>query len=169
MKNFAKTLAGFVAGIALVAGVAYATTSPNSFYNGFNPQTNGYGINGVLTAGGAVPTVSAAGSGSTCSGGVVGPATGGAYAGQIATTVCTTLVVQFTAAVPTLVYSGSTNSPAPPTGGYCEMWDITHPSIEYVTTFAFTGSGAFYTGYTCTSASETVTAGDAIGYRVTLW
>ena len=182
MKNFAKTLGGFVAGLALVAGIAYATTSPNLFYNGFNPQTNAQGIAGVLTAGGAVPTVSAPGSGSTCSGGTLSVATGGAYAGQVTTSTCTTLVLQIKAAIPTIVVSNAggangngggavqTNSPAPPTGGFCEFFDVTHPADSlYAGTFAFTGSGASYTGYTCTSQSMTITAADVVGYRVTLW
>jgi hypothetical protein len=184
MKKFLKFVAAFAAGLTL-AGAALATTSPNSYYGGFNPQTNGYGLPGVLTAGGSVPTVSAPGSGSTCGSGTISVATGGAFAGQVTTATCTTLVLQISGAIPGLVYSGApgtngtgnaypnqTNSPAPPTGGICIFVDATHPADSYAVgqgTFAFVGSGTSYTGYTCTSASMTITAGDVIQYLVFLY
>jgi len=182
-KLFSKS-AVLAAGTLLAAAV-FATTSPNTFYNGFNPQTNGYGLNGVPTAGGTVPTVSAPGSGSTCGSGTISAATGGAFAGQVTTATCTTLVLQISGAIPGLVYSGApgtngtgnaypnqTNSPAPPTGGICIFVDATHPADSYAVgqgTFAFVGSGTSYTGYTCTSASMTITAGDVIQYLVFLY
>ena len=181
MKKFLKVPAALVAALAMVVGLSYATTSPNSFYAGFNAQTNAYGVTGTITAGGAAPVVSAPGSGSTCSGGTLVVA-GGATAGQVTSTTCTALTIKLTAAVPTIVVSNAggangngggavqTNSPAPPTGGVCEFFDVTHLADTLQQgTFAFTGSGTSYTGYTCTSQAMTVTAGDVVAYRITLY
>jgi hypothetical protein len=51
-------------------------------------------------------------------------------------------------------------------------YDVTHPAANTVSgawnvgTFAYVGTGTTYTGYTCTFASLTITAGDTILYQV---
>jgi hypothetical protein len=184
MKNFAKTLGGFVAGLALVAGIAYATVNPNSFYAGYNQQTTQNGINGLITSGGPVPTTT----GSTCASGTV-TAVGGASYGQLNTTTCTALTVVLKGAVSSLVVSqappptsstpyfgAGTNSSAPPNGAICESYDITHPADNTVSgawnlgTFAYTTATvngvSTDVNYTCTFAALTVTAADVILYKI---
>ncbi len=174
MKILSK-LTAVVAGLVLASGVALATTSPNSFYAGFNPQTNGNGFTGAIVAGGPPPTATT----STCSGGTV-VVTGGTFAGVAKTTTCTSLVLVLTAANSTLAYSNAppptsnspyfgtqTNSPAPPHGGFCFGHDETN-AAAYQGVFALVGSGTYYTGYTCT-ITATVTGGDTVSYVIILY
>ena len=172
MKNFLRYLAALAVGIA-VAGSALATVAP-SYYAGYRQEANQNGINGLIVSGGVAPTTAA----STCSSGTV-VAKGGASYGQLTTATCTTLVVVLTGAISGLVVSSgnndglnAANSSAPPNGAICLSYDVTHPADNTVSgawnvgTFAYVGTGATYTGYTCTFASLTITAADTILYQI---
>ena len=187
MKTFARKLAAFVAGLALV-GIAAATTNPNAtFYAGYSQQTTLNGFNGLFVSGGPAPTTA----GSTCASGTV-VAKGGATAGELDTTVCTSLTVVLKGAVSGLVVSqappptsnspyfgAGTNSSSPPNGAICESYDITHSADNTVSGAWNVGTFAYTTAtvngvttdvnYTCTFAALTVTAGDTILYRITAY
>jgi hypothetical protein len=161
MKNFAKTFAGVVAGIALAAGLAYAVT-PTAYTAGFRQEGNANGLNGLVVSGPTAPVTT----GSTCASGTL-TVTGGATAGQVATTTCTTLVLVLTGSVSSLVVSSglndgknATNSSTPPNGAVCLAFDETH--------YAAIGGtyAATATSYTCTYASATITASDVIKYVI---
>jgi hypothetical protein len=149
MKSLTSKIAGFVAGLALASGLAYAT---NVFYAGYNAQTNQFGINGVVTAGGPIPT-----SGASTSCGTLGAIVGGTYAGQVTTAAVTTCTLQLVLPVPTLVVSGGANSAAAPNGLICRVFDITHPAVEAI---------ASTTTTSCTTGSMTITAGDVLQYEL---
>lgn len=173
MKKLLKVTSAFIAGLAMAAGLAYATTNPNAFYAGYNQFTNQNGLNGVVVSGGAAPT-----SGGSTSCGTLGAITGGSTAGQVATAGVTTCTVQLVFPVSALVVSGApgangtangypnqTASSAPPNGAVCLFIDETHPAT-YAGTFAFVTTGTIYTGFTCTSASLTISSGDTLKYVV---
>jgi hypothetical protein len=175
MKKLLCKIATLVAGLALASSMAFATTNPNSFYAGFNQQTEQNGINGLIVSGGPAPGAAA----STCSSGSV-TVLGGASYGQATTATCTTLVLVLTGTISSLVVSdglndgkNATNSSTPPNGAICLSYDVTHPAANTVsgawnvgTYAAATALNGVYTTYTCTFASLTITAADVLLYQI---
>ncbi len=179
MKKFIGKLVAVCTGLVLVAGVASATVAP-AYQSGYRQEANQNGLNGLLVSGGVAPTTAA----STCASGTV-TAKGGASYGEVDTTTCTAFTLVLTGAKSSLVVSQAppptsnspyfgtaANSSAPPNGAICLSYDVTHAADNTVSgawnvgTFAFVGTGATYTGYTCTFAAITITAGDTILYQV---
>ena len=153
-KSLKSKILGFLTGLALVGGLAFAA---NTFYVGYNPQTNQFGVGGLETYGGAPPVVTG-----TC--GTIPAAVGGTSLGQVTTAAVTTCTLTFTLPVPTIVVSSgnndgknSVNSAAAPTGMFCQVFDLTHPAVEVIATVTATA---------CTTAAMTITAGDVIQYSL---
>lgn len=153
---FKSKLLGFLAGLALVGGLAVAA---NTYYAGYLPQTNQTGVNGIEIAGGAVPIVTG-----TC--GTIGTVTGGTGAGEIVTAAVTSCTLTLTLPVSTLVVSSgnndgknAVNSSAAPTRLRCSLKDITHPAAAAIYASAPTTTA-------CSFAAQTITAGDTMAYEI---
>lgn len=156
MKNFAKTIAGVVAGVALAAGLAFAA---NTYYAGYNPQTNANGVTGLVVSGGALPVVTQGGG--TCTGIAVA---GGTSAGTITVTTSSSCVLTVTLPVPSIVVSSgnndgknATNSAAAPTGIVCTFTDTSNSGAVIASTGAVSTT-------VCTSGA--VASGHVISYVI---
>ena len=73
MRNFKSKILGFLVGLSAVAGLAVAA---NTFYTGYNPNTNQLGQVGLMVAGGPVPVITG-----TC--GTIPAAVGGTSTFQV--------------------------------------------------------------------------------------
>lgn len=164
MKTLLGKLVAAVAAVAFVSASALAVT-PTPYSAGYRQEGNLNGLNGLVVAGPTAPTTV----GSTCSAGTL-TVVGGATAGQVTTATCTTLVLILTGSVSSLVVSSglndgknATNSSTPPNGAICIAYDETHPNANAAIygTYAATA-----TTYTCTFASQTITAADVMKYLI---
>jgi hypothetical protein len=164
MKNFAKTLAGFIAGIAMVASLSFAA---NTFYAGYNAQTNQNGAVGLDVSGGTPPVVTGSTGCGTLTLQAGGTSTGSVKIGTFATTCALTLTLP----VPTIVVSNAggangngggkvqTNSAAAPNGLLCTFYDST-TQILLVEAISSTTTA-------CSSVTSTsIVTGDVIFYNI---
>lgn len=137
---------------------------------GFSPTTNLQGFPGLDVSLGTPPTTV----GSTCASGTL-TVTGGASAGKIVTTTCTTLVVVLTWTIPKLGPGGVAGSNgsgysqaafAPSLSGvFCALADLTHPATITQASTSYTAPTATANGsVVCTASSATITAGDTVLY-----
>lgn len=158
-KTFTSKLLGFVAGLALAGSLAVAA---NTFYAGYNPNTNSAGSLGLSVAGGPVPVVTGSGGCGTLSGQVGGTGRSSVVIGTFATTCALTVTLP----VPTLVISSgnndgknATNSAAAPNGLVCSFFDKT-TQIVIVSAIAATTTS-------CASVTNTgIVTGDVIQITV---
>lgn len=144
-----KILGGLV-GLLAVAGIAF---SANTFYAGYNPNTNQFGLNGIQVNGGTQPTFT----GSSC--GTIGTVSGGTGGGEFITAAVTSCTITLNLPVPAIVVSGGAPGAAVPTRLRCTLRDLTHPAAQAV-------YSAIPTTTTCAFATQTITAGDTLAYTI---
>lgn len=156
-----------LASAALALGLSGAVTAQHADV-GFSPTTNLQGFPGLDVSLGTPPATT----GSTCASGTL-TVTGGASAGKIVTTTCTTLVVVLTWTIPKLGPGGvngnggySQAAFAPALGGVaCYVIDLTHPANVTQASTTYTAPTATAAGsVVCTMSSATITAGDTLLY-----
>jgi hypothetical protein len=156
-----------LASAALALGLAGSVTAQHADV-GFSPTTNLQGFPGLDVSLGTPPATT----GSTCASGTL-TVTGGASAGKIVTTTCTTLVVVLTWTIPKLGpggvngnggYSQAAFAPAL-SGVACYVVDLTHPANITQASTTYTAPTATANGsVVCTMSSATITAGDTVLY-----
>ena len=125
LKSFKSKLAGFLVGISAAAGLAIAA---NTFYTGYNPNTNQQGFLGLEIFGGTVPLVTGTTGCGTISTPVGGTSRGEFTIGTFATSCAITIT---TPTVSFVVSSGNNdgknavNSSSVPNGMQCTLRDLT--------------------------------------------
>jgi hypothetical protein len=156
-----------LATLALAFGAGDAALAQHADV-GFSPTTNLQGFPGLDVSLGTPPATT----GSTCASGTL-TVTGGASAGKIVSTTCTTLVVVLTWTIPKLGtggvagsagsgYSQAAFAPAL-TGVACYVVDLTHPANITQASTSYTAPTATANGsVVCTMSSATITAGDSL-------
>ncbi len=156
-----------LASAALALGLAGSVTAQHADV-GFSPTTNLQGFPGLDVSLGTPPATT----GSTCASGTL-TVTGGASAGKIVTTTCTTLVVVLTWTIPKLGPGGvngnggySQAAFAPTLSGvFCALANLTHPATITQASTSYTAPTATANGsVVCTASSATITAGDTVLY-----
>lgn len=158
-KSTRSKVLGFLVGVSASLGLAFAA---NTFYTGFNPQTNQFGNNGLSVAGGLPPVVTGSTGCGTLTAQKGGTSTGSVTIGTFNTTCALTV----TLAVPTIVVSSglndgknAVNSAAAPAGLVCTFFDATTQIV------IVSAVGATTTA--CSSVTNTgMVTGDVIQYRV---
>ncbi len=155
---FKSKLSGFVAGLALVGGLAFAA---NTFYAGYTPNTNQRGENGVPVAGGAVPVITGTAGCGTLTAQVGGTGTGSVTIGTFSSSCALTVTLP----VPTIVVSSgnndgknAVNSAAAPNGIYCTFLDKTTPTDSVY--------AASSTTTACVTNTATMVTGDVIQFNI---
>lgn len=168
MTKFKCLLAGFALAFGF-AGFDAAAVAQNGPV-GFDPTTSLQGFPGLDVSLGTPPTTT----GSTCASGTL-TVVGGASAGKVTTTTCTTLVLKLNWAIPALGAGGvngvagggySQAAFAPTlTGVFCTAANLTVPAAFTESATTYTAPTATAAGsLTCTFTSATITAGNVILY-----
>jgi hypothetical protein len=163
----------FLLSVFACAGLAgLFASAPVSAQNadvGFNSYNGLQGFPGLDVSLGTVPSTT----GSTCASGTL-TVTGGASAGKVVSTTCTTLVLKLTWTIPALGYGGTNGnggysqaSFAPTLSGVlCTVIDLTHPAAVTQASTAYVAPTATAAGsISCTASSATITAGDTLLYN----
>lgn len=160
MSKLKSKVLAVLAGLVAISGAAFAA---NTFYTGYNPQTNQWGLPGLNVAGGApLPVVTGSAGCGVLTAQVGGVSTGSVTIGTFATTCAITV----TLAAPTIVVSSglndgknAVNSAAAPNGLVCTFFDKTTQIV------IVSAVGATTTA--CSSVTNTgMVTGDVIQFRV---
>ena len=161
-KSLKSKILGFLTGLALVSGLAVAA---NTFYTGYNSNTNQQGFLGLEVFGGTPPVITG-----TAGCGTLTAPIGGSSRGEFTIgTFTTSCAITITTSTPTLVVSSGlndgknqVNSSSVPNGLLCTLKDLTTGTdVTYQVSYSV-GT----TASACVFNAATFVTGDKLQYAI---